>query len=130
MEINFIDKKEREIIISLVDNDINAFYKDKKIGEISFDYVEKDLGCRGYIEHITRLYYMHVDSGFRKAGIASKMIELAVEYHGDFLRPKLNSVGGRDKECYEYYTPEGKALIESCIRNKIFKDDLDEGFDE
>ncbi|XZT20739.1 hypothetical protein ACT42U_00810 [Acinetobacter baumannii] len=131
MELNFIDKMKREINISLVDDDINAFYDGNKIGELTFDYVEKDLGYSDHVEYISRLHYMQVDSNFRKAGIASKMMELAVEYHGNyFIRPKLNAVGGRDKECYEYYTPEGKALIESCIRNGILKDDPAEGFDE
>ncbi|HFG6877061.1 hypothetical protein [Acinetobacter baumannii] len=130
MKLNFIDKMKREINISLDGEDINAFYNGEKIGELIFDYVEKDLGYGDHVEYISRLNCMQVDSNFRKAGIASKMMELAVEYHGNFIRPKINAVGGKDKECNEYYTSEGKALIESCIRNGILKDDPDEGFDE
>lgn len=131
MSFNFIDKNNRVINILFEDPNINAFYNGELVGEIIFDRIEIDRGYGDYTKIKSRLYYMSVEPNFKRSGIASKMMELAVESYGlYFLRPNLNDVGGSNKKCYEYYTQDGKGFIEECIRRGILKEDLEDSRDE
>lgn len=113
MDKRFTDNHGRTINIIEEYPDICAFYKDNKIGEIQFD--ERD----GQII----LLSMDVTESYRRAGIATEMMRLAVEIHGpDFSKPSFSAVGGKNANAEDYYTQEGAALIRHCIEQGILED--------
>ena len=110
---SFRDKLGREIQISEEYNGIVAIHNKKQIGSIEVE-------C----DDICRIYHMNVDESYRRAGIATAMMELVAELYGpDIGRPSFNAIGGSSATCCsEYFTNEGASLIRSCIEKSILND--------
>lgn len=114
----FIDKLGRKIGIEIDDLDIVAYHNSREVARFSFDEIYCGKGC-SYIQ----LMYMKTEGDYRRAGIATKMMLLAVECHGNFSRPLLSAAGGLHTSAENYYTEEGRALILKCIDLGILSPD-------
>lgn len=117
----FTDKLDRGIEIKIDDMDIVAYHNRCEIARLSFNEIWCDKGC-SYIQ----LMYMKTEGDYRRAGIATKMMRLAVECHGNFSRPLLSAAGGLYTSPENYYTEEGRALILKCIDLGILSPDRED----
>ncbi|WP_329837278.1 GNAT family N-acetyltransferase [Stenotrophomonas geniculata] len=117
------DKRGRQITFE-IGEDITAFVGGRQVGAIEFG----DMDGSPYLRH------MDVDEAYRRAGIATEMMRLAVEVHGpSFGRPSFLAIGGLGKDSSEYFTMDGAAFFKYCVDEEIVKDipDFDERpFDE
>lgn len=112
MDMTFVDAKDRTIVIE-GDDDIEAFHEGRQIGRIEFD--SDEFG--------PRLYGMNINLDYRQAGIGTEMMRAAAELHGKrFRKASLLAVGGHHVPSEDYFTQEGAALIQRCIRLGILED--------
>lgn len=118
---SFYDKHGREITIDIDDLDVVALHEGIRIGELCFAEIDCDNGCS-----FIKLTNMKVAEEYQKAGIATEMMRVAVDFHGEFSRPLLSALGGSKVAAEDYYTQEGAALISRCISLGIVPPDSDE----
>jgi GNAT superfamily N-acetyltransferase len=111
------DKRGRQISFE-IGEDVTAFVGERRVGAIEF----------GDTDGSAYLFYMEVDDAYRRAGIATEMMRLAVEVHGtNFGRPSFMVIGGLGKDSSEYFTMDGAAFFKYCIDQEIVKDIPDFG---
>ena len=78
---SFYDKHGREIIIDIDDLDVVAHHDGTKIGELCFCEIDCDKS-----PSFIKLMNMNVTEEYQKAGIATEMMRVAVDFHGEFSR--------------------------------------------
>lgn len=118
---SFCDKHGREITIVIDDLDVVGLHEGIKIGELCFCEIDCDKSPSSI-----KLMNMNVTEEYQKAGIATEMMRVAVNFHGEFSRPLLSASGGCKVAAEDYYTHEGAALISRCISLGILKPDMAE----
>lgn len=118
---SFTDKSGNTIELEIDCDDAVAYHEQREIGRIQFEEIDCDKG-----DSFVKLMNMDVNPEYRNAGIATKLMELAVEYHGNFSRPLLSAVGGIHAASEDYYTEEGAGFIQHCISHNILPPDSDE----
>jgi GNAT superfamily N-acetyltransferase len=119
-EDEFVDAAGRRIRFEN-EGDIVAYDEAKEIGRIQFEDVELDHG-----QFFTRLVAIDVDAGYQKSGIGVELVRRAVIEHGPFCRPRLDALGGLNRDARDFYTAEGAALIRRCISLGILDQDSDD----
>lgn len=117
--MEFIDKAGREIDIEFDGTDAIATHSGKEIGKVSFDFVDED-----YRPGKFKLFGMNVIDEYRRAGIATELMRVAVEEIGyDFERPDFLAVGGSNAQSSdEYFTDDGAVFFKYLIRVGIIED--------
>ncbi|PZP57740.1 MAG: N-acetyltransferase [Pseudoxanthomonas spadix] len=110
----FSDRSGR-LISFQVDDDIIAHVQGKEIGHLQFDFEE--------FTHHPYLFHIAVEAPYSRAGIGTEMVRLAAELHGrKFGRPSFFELGGLEKSSSDYFTQDGAALFQHCIRMGIIDD--------
>lgn len=107
----YTDHRSREITITIEDDWpplVVAKHNGVKIGHLEFDDYQ-DSG-------IPILCHAEIKAEYQKAGIASEMFKELIELNNKILVPNFSWVSGTHEY---YYSQEGAALINSCLREKI-----------
>jgi len=111
----FTDNKDRKIIIN---DEIVAYHGEREVGSISLGVIDGELG---QIHNV--LLDMNVIEGYKNAGIGTELMRVTAKFYGkDFLKPGPDDTRmktGSSAQSHTYYTPEGEALVNSCIRKRI-----------
>jgi GNAT superfamily N-acetyltransferase len=118
----FLDAKGRLITFVLEDDHsaVRALAADRRIGHLEFDEF------RG--EGINILSHADLKAEFQKAGIGTRMMELAVEHFEPFLVP--GKTWNEPREDGLHTSIEGRALINSCMRKGILTEQAYADYDE
>jgi GNAT superfamily N-acetyltransferase len=114
IDYTFTDKQDRTIHVEYINNIILAHANDKKVGYIEFE--ERD-------EYYFLSNLLVIES-YQRAGIGTELVSQAAKMYGkNFSRPRLDARGGYKSEAHTYFTEEGAALIEHCIKKGILDGD-------
>lgn len=108
MDVNFKDKKGRDIVIQIGDDDIIAKHEEKTVARFDYWVTEVDY------DYIYDLRNMWVDALFQKAGIGTEIIKQGEIHYVNVTYP--HDTGDKN---INHLSMEGGALISSCLRNKI-----------
>lgn len=112
----FVDTKGRSIRIEASFDDVYAYHDDEMIGEFLFDDLDGD----------PRMFNMNLEGAYQRSGIGTEMMKTAAAIHGkNILRPSYSAQGGSNKQSYEYFTMEGAAFVQSCVRNDVLNEQTD-----
>ena len=107
------DGQGRIIKIHDDSTDVFAEHDGRRIGIIEFSEVDEE----------TSLWGMDVVAAYRRAGIATAMMNHAVTIHGRaFRKPNFSATGCDHAPSHSYYTQEGAEFIRSCIEKGILDD--------
>ncbi|BBZ97477.1 hypothetical protein BRDID11004_16120 [Bradyrhizobium diazoefficiens] len=79
----FTDKQDRKIAFEVTYESIRAYYAGKRIGGFTLNVVEFD----ERFPPTVHADVVDVDKEFQNAGIASEMVRLAFEEHGQIIPP-------------------------------------------
>lgn len=108
MKTNFRDKKGRNIVINIDDDEITAIYKNIIIAQFCYSVIEMDYN------YIYELYSMNVNSLYHKSGIGTEIIRQGENHFVNVIYP--HDTGDKNTN---HLSIEGAALIQSCIGKGI-----------
>ncbi|NGP87563.1 GNAT family N-acetyltransferase [Fodinibius halophilus] len=115
----FPDRENRAIAIVKENhsNDLIAIHGQEEVGRFQFAPPPPDDGYGLDFE----LADMGVNQEYQRAGIATKLMQAAVQYYHDFKLPARHH-GPTDGRPENYLTPEGIDLVNHCFENDILPD--------